>query len=148
VTGGTVKLSTKPNGRKGVARVDVVLDDRIAWNLRTSEGVTRAKFDLVDGTVRGISLGGGATTIDLTLPKQAADIPIRMSGGVNTWRIRTAEQVPVRVRIRRGAGEVVLYGERDKGVQRGEVLSSDGGGEGRLEIDAVAGLGSLTVSTV
>jgi hypothetical protein len=147
VKGSTIKLSTKPNGRKGPSRVDVLLDERVAWTVRTSEGVTRATFDLADGTVRGISLGGGATTIDMTLPRQDAEIPIRMSGGVNTWRIRTEEEVPVRVRVRRGAGEVVLYGDKDKGVHRGETLQSDGDGEGRLEIDAVAGLGTLTVST-
>ncbi|MET0418254.1 MAG: hypothetical protein ABW022_19755, partial [Actinoplanes sp.] len=72
---------------------------------------------------------------------------IRMSGGVRTWRIRTEKELPVRVRVQRGAGEVVLYGEREKSVDRGETVRKGGRGAGQLEIEAVAGMGSLTVTS-
>jgi hypothetical protein len=147
VDGSTVRLTAEPNGRTGPARVDVLLDTRIAWNLKMSGGVSKAKFGLAGGTVRGVDLSGGAATIDLALPRRLDGVPIRMSGGVRTWRIRTEKEVPVRVKVRRGAGEVVLYGDREKGVDRGETVRKGGDGDGRLEIEAVAGMGSLTVTS-
>jgi hypothetical protein len=147
VDGSTVRLKAEKNGKDGPARVDVVLDVRIAWKVRMSGGVSKAKFGLAGGNVRSVDLSGGAAIIDLALPRQLADIPIRMSGGVRTWRIRTEQKVPVRVKVRRGAGEVVLYGDREKGINRGETVRTGGHGDGRLEIEAVAGMGSLTVSS-
>jgi hypothetical protein len=70
-----------------------------------------------------------------------------MSGGVNRFEVRTADGVPVRIRARRGAGQVVLNGRTDDGVARGaSFLSPDWAGSAdRIDLDAVAGVGTLRV---
>ena len=144
--GTTIRLSAERTGERGSARVDVLLDERIAWTIEITGGVRRGVFAMAGGQVRGFDLTGGADRLVMTLPRQARAIPIRMAGGVHTWRIRTAGRFPVEVRLRRGAGEVELNGDRDRGVGRGETLRARGAdASGGLEVDAVAGVGSLTV---
>ena len=145
--GTTIRLSAEPTGEHGSARVDVLLDERIAWSVAMEGGVERGVFAMAGGEVRGFDLDGGADRLVMTLPRQSRAIPIRMSGGVHTWRIRTAGEFPVEVRLRRGAGEVELNGDRNRGVDRGETLRARGrtDASGGVEVDAVAGVGSLTV---
>jgi hypothetical protein len=109
LTGATVRLSVPPTGP---ARVDVVLNNRITWAVRMTGGVQHAGFDLRGGAVSRFDLIGGATRIDMTLPRSGRVVPIRMSGGVHTWRIHTTGEVPVHARFRRGAGPVDLNGHQ------------------------------------
>jgi hypothetical protein len=143
-SGTTVTLTVKPTGKPGSGRVDVLLDSRIAWTIKMTGGVKNGTFALTGGIVRGFDLVGGADTLDIALPRTSGAMPIRMSGGVHTWRIRTEREEPVRVQVRAGAGAVTLYGKSDGGVDKGKEVTA-GSGTG-LEIDAVAGVGSLTVS--
>jgi hypothetical protein len=150
LTGTTLRLSVTPNGDKGSGRVDMVLDDRTTWSFRMTGGVKRAVFDLSRAAVvPRIDLVGGAARIDMTLPTLRAVVPIRMSGGVHDWTIRTAQEVPIKVQLRQGAGEVTLNGERQKGIAQGQTLTAPATeaepGAG-LNLDAVAGVGTLTVS--
>ena len=146
--GTTLRLTAKPNDRNGDDRVDVVLDERITWTVRMEGGVRQGTFALAGGRVRDLFLDGGAERLELTLPRQQREIAIRMTGGVHRWRIGTEGEFPVEVRLRRGAGEVELNGDRDRDVDRGRTLRSRGrdGVSGGLEIEAVAGIGSLSVA--
>jgi hypothetical protein len=146
VDGDTVKVTVTSDGSKGSGRLDVRLNERVEWALRMTGGVTTGTFALAGAKVRRIDLTGGAARLDMALPSQDDTIDIRMSGGVNTWRITTEREVAVKVQLRRGAGEVVLNGRRVRGIDRDSTLRADGSGEGRLDIDAVAGFGSLTVA--
>jgi hypothetical protein len=147
IDGGTVKLNAQSDGSKGSGRIDVTLNRKITWGLRMLGGVKNATYDLDGvGGLRGIDLRGGASRIEMVLPKQDATIPIRMSGGVRTWVIATPEKVRVKATLREGGGTVDLNGQRVDGVQRGATLiNAADAGRGGLEIEAVAGLGSLTV---
>jgi hypothetical protein len=146
VDGTTLMVSPNPDRKKGSGQLDVRLNARIAWSLKMTGGVTTSSFDLAGATVRRIDLVGGASRIDMALPSPAAVIPIRMSGGVKTWGITTVGEVPVRVLLRDGGGAVVLNGDRKLGIKRGTLLRADGRSGGGLAIDAVAGLGTLTVA--
>jgi hypothetical protein len=145
VDGNTLKLAPNPDRRKGSGRLDVRLNSRIAWAVKMSGGVTSGSFDLTGADVRRIDLVGGATRIDMALPSPSSGIPIRMSGGVGAWNITTQEEVPLRVLLRQGGGVVELNGKRTTGIKSGTLLSADGPADGGLAIDAVAGLGTLTV---
>ena len=147
VDGSTVRLTSEPTGEHGSGQVDVLLDERIAWTITMDGGVRRGVFAMVGSEVRGFELDGGADRLVMTLPRQADPIPIRMSGGVHTWRIRTDGRVPVTAVLRRGAGEVELNGDRERGVDKGETLRASGRGDGSggVRVEAVAGVGSLTV---
>ena len=146
MVGSVVELSVDRKEDDGSADVDVRLDSRIAWSILIRGGTKHLAVDLGDGTVKRIDLLGGATRIDLTLPRPDGVLPIRMTGGVNTWKIRTDGQAAVRALVRKGAGKVVLYGRNRGGVGRGKTVTSLGLGGGSIAIDAVGGIGQLTVS--
>lgn len=148
--GTTLKLTAEPTGRDGDAQVDVVLDERIAWTVRMEGGVRRGAFAMAGGRVGDFLFEGGAERLELTLPRQRREIEIRMAGGVHRWRIGTEGEFPVKVRLRQGAGEVELNGDRDRDVDRGRTIRSRGRDEasGGLRIEAVAGIGSLSVTPI
>ncbi|MFI5897942.1 hypothetical protein ACIA5D_48460 [Actinoplanes sp. NPDC051513] len=148
--GSTVRLTTKvAKGSEGTEPITVRLNSKITWSVKMTGGVGDADFALADGLVRRIDLNGGAATIDMELPTPGETLPIRMTGGVNTWTITTAERVPVKALLRDGGGLVVLNGDRTRGIDRNTRLRGDGDDDvesGGLDIDAVAGLGTLIVA--
>jgi hypothetical protein len=115
--------------------------------MRITGGVKAGVFDLGAARVDQVDFAGGAARIDLTLPRPDGTLPIRLSGGVNRFEVSTDRGVPVRVRTRRGAGQVKLDGRTDDGVARGaSFLSPDwAGSQNRIDLDAVAGVGTLRV---
>ncbi|WP_430788904.1 hypothetical protein [Actinoplanes sp. G11-F43] len=140
-----VRLFVDKISETGPARVDVKLSPEVAWSVLMRGGVRTGSFDLTGGRIDRIDLLGGAAAIDIALPEQNAVVPVQMSGGVNDWRISTADQIPVRATLRNGAGAVVLYGDRTQGVDRGKVLTATDG-TGGLDVIADEGVGTLTVT--
>ncbi len=142
-----VKLFLDANGKRGDSGVTVLLNADIRWSLRISGGVRTGVFDLGAAKVGEVDFAGGATRIDLTLPRPDGTLPIRLSGGVNRFEVVTDQGVPVRVRTRRGAGQVKLDGRTDDGVARGASFLSPhwADSENRIDLDAVAGVGTLRV---
>ena len=145
--GAGVKLFLDDNGERGDAAVTVLLNADVRWSMRITGGVKAGVFDLGAARVDEVDFAGGAARIDLTLPRPDGTLPIRLSGGVNRFEVSTDQGVPVRVRTRRGAGQVQLDGRTDDGVARGaSFLSPDwAGSQNRIDLDAVAGVGTLRV---
>lgn len=144
-SGGVLRLSAKENAGSGP--VEVRLSDARVWQIRTSAGTKSVTLDLGGGTVSRIDLDGGAERIDISLGKLSRTLPIRMGGGVSTWTIRTAGQVPVRVLIGSGAGDVDLYGQHSGGTGAGTTLrSGDLDDAAGLDVNAAGGLGNLAVT--
>lgn len=129
------------------ATADVVLNSRVRWSLTITGGVSTGTLDLGDSAVDRVDLVGGAARMDLTLPPPNGTTEVRMSGGLNQFRIRTTDDVPIRVRTRQGAGKVVFNGETDTNVDKGETYATQGFGNrtDRIDVDAVAGIGVLVV---
>jgi hypothetical protein len=147
VDGNNVRLVATANVGN---RLAIQLNERIAWAVRISAGVQSASFALARATLSRLDLTGGATLLEMALPAGTQAIPIRMSGGVETWRITTARPVPVRIVLRQGGGEVVLNGRSVRGVARNTTLDDRvaGSGAAGLDIEAVTGLGTLTIGPV
>jgi alcohol dehydrogenase YqhD (iron-dependent ADH family) len=70
-----------------------------------------------------------------------------MSGGVNQFFVHTVGEVPVRVRLGSGAGQVVLDGTSHLGVAAGALFTPDRWDEtvDRIDVNAVAGMAALTI---
>jgi hypothetical protein len=126
--------------------VEVQLNADVRWKLRVTGGVARTVIDLSDGKLDRVDLTGGATRIELTLPPPSGTTTVRMTGGVNQFLVHRAEGAPVRIRAREGAGRVVLDGRADNGVAAGALFTSPGWATARdrIDLDAVAGMGTLT----
>ncbi|WP_127548922.1 hypothetical protein [Actinoplanes sp. OR16] len=143
---GVLRVAATSDG-SGSGKLTVRLSDRIVWHLRLSAGVKLGEFDMGSGTVSRIDLDGGAERFALSLGRISETLPIRMTGGVSSWRIETAQRVPVRVRVGNGAGDVILYGDGSGGVGSGKTIrSGDLDDRPGLAIDAEAGMGSLEVT--
>lgn len=143
---GVLRVEATSDGSGGSGRVDVRLSDRIVWDLRMGAGVHTASFDMDTGTVGRIDLRGGAQTIDIEVGRLSGTLPVRMAGGVHTWRIQTAQRVPVRVAVGAGAGDITLYGRGSGGVGAGDtVRSGDLDDRPGLDVDAEAGIGFMEV---
>ncbi len=144
---GTVRLFLDPVGRPGDEEVEVVLTTAVPWRLTVSGGIRRANLDLAGADVAGVTLAGDAARIDLTLPRPDGTLPIRMSGGINRFEVRTDRGVPVRIRTRGGAGEVTFDGRTKDGVASGANFQNREwpASEDRVDVDAVVGVGTLTL---
>jgi hypothetical protein len=145
VAGATLRVFVDDTGDVGTAEVDVVLSSDVAWSVLMRGGVRTASIDLTGARVGRVDLLGGAARIDLALPKQNVIVPISMSGGIRNWRISTTGRAPVRAELKSGAGAVVVYGERDQGVDKGARFTS-GSGAGGIDLVAEEGVGTLTVA--
>lgn len=144
---GLLRVRATSTGDGGNGRVQVLLSDDLSWRLRMTGGVARASFDLAAHTVRRIDLVGGAAEINMELGRQGATVPIRMSGGVSAWNIRTSAQLPVRVVAGRGGSRVDLYGHVTEGLVAGTTVRSGDLDDGRgLDLDAEGGFSALTVT--
>ena len=141
-----IRLSLTQPDKGEDTTVDIVLNSRIRWNLVMTGGARTSVLNLAATTVGKVDLDGGATRIDLTLPRPNGTTPVRMTGGANQFQIRTVGAVPARLRIRKGAGKVVFDGRTDNGVDRGAVFTSAkfADSDDRIDVDAVGGVGTLT----
>jgi hypothetical protein len=152
--GGGAPRTDERNGRvrlrlDGDAQaVEVVLNAAVRWDLRFAGGAASSIIDLSGGRVGGVALTGGATRIDLTLPRPDGTLIVRMSGGVSLFDLRTAERTPVRVRVGRGAGQVTLDGRSHAGVAAGHTFTPAGWAAAvdKVDVDAAAGMSALTVA--
>ncbi len=142
--GGRVRLALDG----GAGPVEVLLAERVRWDLRIAGGADRKRIDLTGGLVAGVALDGGAGRIELVLPRTDGTLAVRLSGGVGTLDVRTTGPAPVRVRVGSGAGQVVLDGESHTGGAAGALFTPDrwAGTGDRVDLDAAAGLNQLTVS--
>jgi len=146
--GSSVKLTAQAVDKNGSGIVNVQLNSKVTWSLRMTGGAREENFALAGAWVRRIDLIGGAARISMALPTPDETLPIRMTGGVNTWRITTPVRVPVKALLEDGGGKVVLNGDETDGIDRHTTLRAGGGtnDSGGLNIDAVAGLGTLIVA--
>jgi len=146
--GSNVKLTAQVVDKTGSGQVDVQLNSKVTWSLRMTGGAREENFALAKAWVRRIDLIGGVARISMALPTPDETLPIRMTGGVNTWKITTPVRVPVSMLLRDGGGKVILNGDETDGIDRDTALRANGGDNdsGGLGIDAVAGIGTLIVA--
>jgi hypothetical protein len=128
--------------------VDIALNETVKWDLRVSGGTAQSSIDLSGARVGEVDLAGGASRINLTLPRPDGTLSVRMSGGVSLFDVRTAGGAPVRVRIGGGAGQVTLGGRSHPGVAAGRTFTppSWDAAADRVDVDAAAGMSALTVA--
>lgn len=146
--GAEVKVYLRPTGRDGDGAVDITLNSAVRWTLRLNGGVASTVLDMTGGRVDAVDLAGGASRIELTLPRPQGLVAVRMTGGVDQFLVRLAELTPVRVRVGSGAGEVTVGGQTHHGIAAGRSFTAYGWNDGAAGVDlqAVAGMSALTVT--
>ena len=147
-SGPEVRLFLSHSAHPGSGVVDVAVNSTVGWTLHLNAGVRQTVLDMAAGKVDGIELAGGASRVELILPRPKGLVQVRMTGGVNQFLVRLAKLTPVRVQADSGAGQVTLGGSIHRGIAPGQSFTAYGWGDGTAGIDlqAVAGMGGLTVT--
>jgi hypothetical protein len=131
----------------GEAPVDITLSANIRWTVRLTGGISQSVLDFGDSSPAAIDLAGGASRIELTLPRPTGTLPVRLTKGVSELRVHIGTNVSIRLILRVGASQVVLDGRTHNGVAQGTILTTPGwtAARNRIDLDAVAGMSLLTV---
>jgi len=142
-----VQLNLASSGTIGPGLVEVTLTSRVRWHLRLTGGASEHTVDMSAGGLRAIDLEGGAARVQLTLPAPQGTVVIRMTGGVDQFLIRVPRGAPVRARVRKGAGQVIIDGRTRRNVGPGSTFTDRSWetAKDRFDIDARAGVGTLRV---
>ncbi|TNH31839.1 hypothetical protein FHG89_00155 [Micromonospora orduensis] len=149
VRGDTVRLGLADTGASGVKAVRVLLNERVAWRLQLTGGVSGQVLDLTRARLLGVELAGGSSRTEVLLPVIDGTVVVRLTGGTSQLDVRVPGAPAVRVRVGAGAGSVVVGDERWNGVGAGSLLGAPGWDRStdRLYLDLVAGANSVTVDT-
>lgn len=147
-SGAEVRLFLSHSGQSGTGVVDVAVNATVGWTLHLDAGVAESVLDMGAGKVDGVDLAGGASRIELILPKPKGVLAVRMTGGVDQFLVRLAKLTPVRVQADSGAGEVTVGGSTYRGIARGRSFTANGWVDGTpgVDVQAVAGMAALTVT--
>ena len=102
---------------------DIVLNGQIPWEIGVVGGVSRLDADLSGLRLDSFDVSGGASKVEMTLPKPSGAVSIRFDGGASDVTIRRPAGVAARVRARGGASNLTLDDQHFGAI----------GGETRLE---------------
>lgn len=94
----------------GPSRLD--LSPEAAWAIDVRGGAHHLTIDAAELGLRSFSIAGGTHDLRLRLGRPEAVVPLSLSGGVHHLTISRPAGVRVDVRVRGGAGAVILDGRR------------------------------------
>jgi len=136
------------HGQSSSYAVRVVLSSAVTWSLDLAGGTQRTDVDLRGGRVGGIAVTAGSDIFDVSLPRPAGTLPFLFAGGASQFSLSLPGGVPVRVTAGGGAAFLTVDGQSLTGVAGGTVLTPPGwaAATARVDVDATAGVSSLTVS--
>ena len=130
-------------------RSDISLNAAIPWDVEVvgGAGKLQAKFTALD--LRSFELTGGVDQLRLTLGQPAGDVPIRLTAGANNVRIERPAGVPVRLKLRGGAGRIDFDQQRLNGTGD-TVLETTGAIEAAdlYIVEIVGGAGRIAITEV
>jgi hypothetical protein len=136
------------SGHARAYTVQVTLSTAVTWTLDFDAGTQTTDADLRGGRIGDVTFDAGSSVIDLTLPQPSGTTPIRLAGGASRFVLTLPAGVPARVSAVGGAGELTLDSTTQTGVAGGTVITPPDWttATDRFDVDAVAGVGSLTVA--
>jgi hypothetical protein len=133
--------------RTGVDATEVRLNSKVRWTIRLAGEATTQEIDMRAGGLAGIELAGSSSDAMLNLPRPAKAMALRVTGTIGNLRIRAGDDVPVRLRLSKGADTATLDGTQRQNAKSGTVLASKGwqSAKKRYDVKASARLVSVIV---
>lgn len=125
--------------------VEVLLNSAVRWTVRLTGTAAEQRIDMRGGGLAGVELAGSAAHVALDLPDPKGTVPVRLTGTVRDLRIRAGTDVPVRLRLGKGADTATLDGTEHRAVQSGTALTPPGWKSAKNRYDVKA---STTVTSV
>ncbi|MGN9909332.1 hypothetical protein ACTMTJ_17450 [Phytohabitans sp. LJ34] len=140
----TTVRATSDSG-EGASAVEVRLNSRVTWRLTFRGGAKTQTVDLSGGRLAALDMEGGATRLELILPKPTATVPIRLRGGLDELFVHAPTGVPTRVKVTKGATNVTLDRFNRSKVAPDTTFTPNGWGDAkaRYDVDAAEGIGTV-----
>jgi len=127
---------------------EIALNASIPWWIELRGGVSSWAADLRTLRLEGFELRGGASKVELMLPRPIGVVPIRIHGGMSRVSIVRPIGVAAGLEVHGGVSEVALDGEVVKGA--GQISMQTPGAAAtpdRYEIDVSGGASKVSIST-
>jgi hypothetical protein len=140
----TTVRATSDSG-EGAGAVEVRLNSRVTWRLVFRGGAKTQTVDLSGGRLAALDMDGGATRLELILPKPNATVPIRLRGGLDELLVHAPTGVPTRVKVTKGATNVTLDRFKRSKVAPDTTFTPNGWGDAkaRYDVNAAEGIGTV-----
>jgi hypothetical protein len=98
----TYRMSVRPT------RGEIILSDRVPWAIEGAFGMSDVVADLQDLDLRSLEISGGASAIEVRLPRPKEPTRVRIGGGASDVELIRPTAVPVRVRIGSGVSNLAI----------------------------------------
>ena len=130
--------------------VEVALNSSIPWEIRVRGGASRLDADLSGLRLSSFEVAGGASRVELRLPKPSNTVHLRVDGGASNVTISRPEGVAARVRVGGGATKLSLDDQHFGAIGGETRLESPDYATAvdRYEIEVTGGANNLTVGTL
>ena len=126
--------------------VDVVLSSKVRWSLKFTGGADEQIVNLTGGRVAAIDVVGGSRRFELSLPKPTGTVPVRVTGAIEDFSIKSPVGSPVRVQVDSGAKTVAAGEVTLRDVKPGSTLTPKNWKvANRYDVDAAARVTLLSV---
>ena len=137
-----------PFGRRGCSG-KVALNATIPWHIEVRDGASKVTADLSQLKLGSFEVAGGASKVELTLPRVSGLVPVRVLGGASNIVIHRPESVATRVRVVGGSTNLTFDDQRFGAVGSEVNLQSpnyDGDPE-RYEITITGGASNVAIDS-
>jgi hypothetical protein len=137
-----------PFGRQGSSG-KVALNVAIPWHIEVCDGASKLTADLSQVRLNSCEIAGGASNVELTLPRVSGHIPVRVLGGASNVVIHRPDGLATRLLVVGGSTNLTFDAQRF-GAVGGEVnLQSpnyDGASE-RYDITISGGASNVAIDS-
>jgi hypothetical protein len=122
------------------------LNNSIPLNLEIGSGASSLNLDLSDLKATYVKLETGASSVNLTTPKQAGNTLVDIEAGASSVDIHIPAQVGARIRVREGVSALDIDSSRFQRQDGGIYQSSDfDTSKNKVEISVETGVGKITI---
>jgi len=90
---------------------EVVLSARVPWRIEFGGGVSRLAAGLSRLELGSFEVEGGASRVELRLPKPSGSVPVCFRGGASNVAVQRPEGVAARLRVSGGVTNLIFDGQ-------------------------------------
>lgn len=127
----------------------VTLNDSIVWHFLFRGGVSRLTAELERMKLHSVKFDGGASRVNMRLPRPTNTVSIRIAGGASNVTIDRPNGVPVRIRVDSGLNKLTFDRQRFGAMGRNLCHETDNyeSAASRYDITILGGASNITIGT-